>query len=80
MIYHQMNVRSIFIVFEYKQISLILDSHIIFRVNFNNFMASTVEKRLMEGPNLPDVTSATFFKVRKYILHSYICKGICKKE
>jgi len=32
-------------------------------------MASTVERRLMQGPNLPDVTSATFFKVRKDILH-----------
>jgi hypothetical protein len=27
-------------------------------------MAKTIEKRLMEGPKLPDVTSSTFFKVR----------------
>jgi hypothetical protein len=38
-------------------------THIVFRVDFNNFMAKSVEKRLMEGPKLPDVTSATFFKV-----------------
>jgi len=24
-----------------------------------------MERRLMQGPKLPDVTSATFFKVRK---------------
>jgi hypothetical protein len=31
-------------------------------------MAKSVEKRLMEGPKLPDVTSATFFKVTKFSL------------
>jgi hypothetical protein len=27
-------------------------------------MAKTIEKRLMQGPKLPDVTSSTFFKVK----------------
>jgi len=34
-------------------------------VDFNNFMASSIERRLMQGPKLPDITSATFFKVRR---------------
>jgi len=43
--------------------SLFKDTHIVFRVDFNNFMAHSIERRLMQGPNLPDVTGATFFKV-----------------
>ncbi|CAF0806920.1 unnamed protein product [Adineta steineri] len=38
-------------------------THIVFRVDFNNFMARSMERRLMQGPKLPDVTSTTFFKV-----------------
>lgn len=64
MIYHQMNVR-IFYIFLYAFI--LLDTHIIFRVDFNNFMARSMERRLMQGPKLPDVTSATFFKVKFFI-------------
>lgn len=41
----------------------ILDTHIVFRVDFNNYMMKTIERRLMQGPKLPDVTSSTFFKV-----------------
>ena len=40
-----------------------LDTQVIFRVDFNNFMARSIQRRLMQGPDLPDVTSATFFKV-----------------
>ena len=40
-----------------------LDTHIVFRVDFNNFMARSIERRLMQGPKLPDVTGTTFFKV-----------------
>jgi hypothetical protein len=36
-------------------------------VDFNNFMAKSVEKRLMQAPKLPDVTGSTFFKVRFFI-------------
>jgi hypothetical protein len=43
--------------------SLFKDTHIVFRVDFNNFMAHSIERRLMQGPKLPDVTGATFFKV-----------------
>jgi hypothetical protein len=28
-------------------------------------MAISIERRLMQGPKLPDITSATFFKVRR---------------
>lgn len=28
-------------------------------------MARSIERRLMQGPKLPDVTGATFFKVKK---------------
>jgi len=31
-------------------------------------MAKTIEKRLMQGPKLPDVTSATFFKVKIFLI------------
>jgi hypothetical protein len=57
---------------------IILDTHIIFRVDFNNFMAKQIEKRLMQGPQLPDVTSSTFFKVNlKTYFHigSYLKTG-----
>ncbi len=33
-------------------------------MDFNNFMAKAIEKRLLQGPKLPDVTSSTFFKVK----------------
>jgi hypothetical protein len=32
-------------------------------------MYRTVEKRRMEGPSLPDVTGATFFKVKTKIFN-----------
>ncbi|CAF0856616.1 unnamed protein product [Rotaria sordida] len=38
-------------------------TYIIFRVNFNNFIARSTQRRLMQGPKFPDLTSATFFKV-----------------
>jgi len=41
------------------------DTRVIFRLDFNNFTATSIERRLMQGPQLPDVTSATFFKVRR---------------
>ncbi|CAM2714541.1 unnamed protein product [Rotaria socialis] len=38
-------------------------THLVFRVDFNNFMARSIQRRLMQGPKLHDVTSATFFQV-----------------
>lgn len=40
-----------------------LDTHIVFRVEFHNYTVKSNERRLMQGPKLPDVTTATFFKV-----------------
>ncbi len=61
-----MNVKKkVFLLFKKKYLYYFKDTHIIFRVDFNNFMASSIERRLMQGPKLPDVTSATFFKVRR---------------
>ena len=34
-------------------------------MDFNNYMARSMERRLMQGPKLPDVTSVTFFKVKE---------------
>ena len=39
------------------------DTHIVFRVDFNNYMAKSIERRMMQSPKLPDITSSTFFKV-----------------
>jgi len=36
---------------------------IIFRVDFNNYAVRETSKRLHSIPNLPDITSETFFKV-----------------
>ena len=49
--------------FNGREFCLFQDTHIVFRVDFNNFMARSIERRLMQGPKLPDVTSSTFFKV-----------------
>ncbi|CAF3352420.1 unnamed protein product [Rotaria sp. Silwood1] len=38
-------------------------SHIVFRVDFDNYMARSIERRLMQGLKLPDLTGATFFKI-----------------
>ena len=40
-----------------------LDTHIIFRVDFENSISISAEKRMMEGPKLPNITAETFFKV-----------------
>ena len=40
-----------------------LDTHIVFRVDFHNYKLKTIGKRFVQNPTLPDVTSATFFKV-----------------
>ena len=46
-----------------RDMDLFLDTHIVFRVEFHNYTAKSIERRLMQGPRLPDVTTATFFKV-----------------
>ncbi|CAF3725651.1 unnamed protein product [Adineta steineri] len=38
-------------------------THIVFRVDFNNYKLKNLGKRFIQNPSLPDVTSATFFKV-----------------
>ncbi|CAF1174863.1 unnamed protein product [Adineta ricciae] len=38
-------------------------THIVFRVDFHNYQMKTIGKRFIQNPTLPDVTSATFFKV-----------------
>lgn len=59
-----------FLFFLFDSFSLSLDTHIVFRVDFNNFMAKNIEKRHMQAPKLPDVTSATFFKVFAFLLNN----------
>ncbi len=41
----------------------LLGTLIIFRVDFNNSAVKEISKRLHNIPNLPDITSETFFKV-----------------
>ncbi|CAF2423788.1 unnamed protein product [Rotaria sp. Silwood2] len=38
-------------------------THIVFRVDFNNKLASSSKKAIANNPKLPDVTGATFFKI-----------------
>ncbi|CAF1002502.1 unnamed protein product [Rotaria sordida] len=38
-------------------------THIVFRVDFNNKLASQIKTSLVKNPKLPNVTGATFFKV-----------------
>ncbi len=54
------------------------------RGDFNNFMAKSIEKHLMEGPKLPDVTNAKFFKINikfHFLIGCYLIKTemICQK-
>ena len=46
-----------------RVLNVFSDTHIVFRVEFHNYTAKSIERRLMQGPKLPDVTTATFFKV-----------------
>ncbi|UJR23271.1 hypothetical protein I4U23_026289 [Adineta vaga] len=43
-------------------------THIVFRVDFHNYKLKTIGKRFIQNPTLPDVTSATFFKVFPFAL------------
>jgi hypothetical protein len=61
MIYQRMNVNlEDFLI---KKKCLFLGTLIIFRVDFNNAAVKETSKRLHKIPNLPDITSDTFFKV-----------------
>ena len=64
MTYQQMNVIiRAFIFVKKKQRSFLLGTLIIFRVDFNNSAVKETSKRLHSIPNLPNITSETFFKV-----------------